>query len=100
MSPRPASGVDGARRGNFPPLAVTMGDPAGIGPDITLAAWLARRAQALPTFVVFGDGAVLADRAAALGVDVAIAAVDDLAHGASLFDKRLPVRAVSCPAAV
>ena len=85
---------------SLPPLAVTMGDPAGIGPDITLAAWLARRAQALPTFVVFGDGAVLADRAAALGVDVAIAAVDDLAHGASLFDKRLPVRAVSCPAAV
>ena len=35
------------------PLALTMGDPAGIGPEITLAAWSARR-DAHP-FVVLGD---------------------------------------------
>ena len=31
-----------------PPLAVTMGDPAGIGPDITLLSWLDRTSLALP----------------------------------------------------
>jgi len=30
------------------PLALTLGEPAGIGPDITLAAWLGRGKHALP----------------------------------------------------
>ena len=38
-----------------PPLAVTMGDPAGIGPDITLLSWLDRTSLALPPFVLLGD---------------------------------------------
>jgi 4-hydroxythreonine-4-phosphate dehydrogenase len=32
------------------PLALTMGEPAGIGPDITLAAWLRRSELGLPPF--------------------------------------------------
>jgi len=39
------------------PLALTMGDPAGIGPEITLAAWAARRRGGRP-FVVLGDPAL------------------------------------------
>jgi len=35
-----------------PPLAMTMGDPAGIGPEITLAAWRARAAGDPPFFVL------------------------------------------------
>ena len=31
-------------------LALTLGEPAGIGPDITLAAWLRRIALDLPPF--------------------------------------------------
>ncbi len=30
------------------PLALTLGEPAGIGPDITIAAWLRRRELACP----------------------------------------------------
>ena len=36
------------------PLAVTIGDPAGIGPEIIAAAWQAREALGLPPFVVVG----------------------------------------------
>ena len=36
------------------PLALTMGDPAGIGPEITMQAWQARRAAHHP-FVLFAD---------------------------------------------
>ena len=39
------------------PLALTMGDPAGIGPEITVAAWAARRRGGHP-FVVLGDPAL------------------------------------------
>ena len=37
------------------PLALTLGEPAGIGPDITLAAWLRRAELALPPFYVLAD---------------------------------------------
>lgn len=40
------------------PLAVSMGDPAGIGPEIIAAAWLNRAADG-PPFVVFGDASRL-----------------------------------------
>jgi 4-hydroxythreonine-4-phosphate dehydrogenase len=45
------------------PLAVTMGDPAGIGLDIILAAWLQRVPRRLPPFVLWSDPDALASRA-------------------------------------
>ena len=32
------------------PLALTIGEPAGIGPDITIKAWLRRNELKLPAF--------------------------------------------------
>ena len=58
------------------PVAVTMGDPAGIGPDIALMSWLERSRKALPSFVVYGDPQILQARARKLGVSVAIACND------------------------
>ena len=54
------------------PLALTLGEPAGIGPDITIAAWLSRRATGLPPFIFVGDPDVLATRARALGCSVPV----------------------------
>ena len=54
------------------PVAVTMGDPAGIGPDIIIAAWRIVRERGLPRFVVYGDPEVFAGRAAALGAELAL----------------------------
>jgi len=42
-----------------PVLALTMGDPCGIGPEVILRALAARRARAAARFVVFGSEAVL-----------------------------------------
>lgn len=57
------------------PLALTLGEPAGIGPDIALAAWLRRHEEKLPPFYLIGDADFIAARARALGLDVAIATV-------------------------
>ena len=59
-----------------PPLALTMGDPSGIGPDITLSLWQQRRALGLPDFFVLASPNLLADRARQLGLDVPVAEVD------------------------
>jgi 4-hydroxythreonine-4-phosphate dehydrogenase len=80
---------------SFPPLALTMGDPAGIGPDITLALWSARKTLSLPPFLFIGDAAVLRTRAAALGLDVTVAAAEPETT-AALFPQALPVLACDC----
>ncbi|NJL50285.1 MAG: 4-hydroxythreonine-4-phosphate dehydrogenase, partial [Blastochloris sp.] len=46
------------------PLALTLGEPAGIGPDITLRAWAERKELRLPPFMVIGDPEALSARAA------------------------------------
>lgn len=58
------------------PLAVTIGEPAGIGPDIILSAWAARRKLKLPDFIVIGDAGTLARRAMALNLPVSAAAYE------------------------
>jgi 4-hydroxythreonine-4-phosphate dehydrogenase len=73
------------------PLVLTLGDPAGIGPDITLLAWLAREQEFIPPFVLAGDAAVLDGRATALGLSVPIHEVDEVSAGLSLFPEALPV---------
>jgi 4-hydroxythreonine-4-phosphate dehydrogenase len=75
------------------PLALTLGEPAGIGPDITLGAWQNRSALSLPSFYVLGDPAFLQARARLLGLDVPIAVVEPHAAAAA-FAGALPVVAL------
>jgi 4-hydroxythreonine-4-phosphate dehydrogenase len=79
------------------PLALTMGEPAGIGPDITLAAWARRTELDLPVFYVVADPQCLAQRAGLLGLDVPIEIVTP-ATAAAVFARALPVVALDLPA--
>jgi 4-hydroxythreonine-4-phosphate dehydrogenase len=73
-----------------------MGDPAGIGLDITLAAWRDRARLALPPFLFVGDAEALRQRARALGVSVAIAETKAPREAIALSaDDRLPVYPVA-----
>jgi 4-hydroxythreonine-4-phosphate dehydrogenase len=73
------------------PLALTLGDPAGIGPDITLLAWQSRRRDRIPPFALLGDPGVLSARADALGIDVPIATVERIELAPAHFARALPV---------
>jgi 4-hydroxythreonine-4-phosphate dehydrogenase len=57
------------------PLALTIGEPAGIGPDITLMAWLRRDELKLPAFYLLGDCDFLNSRAKTLGLKIKLAEV-------------------------
>jgi 4-hydroxythreonine-4-phosphate dehydrogenase len=74
---------------------LTQGDPAGIGPEITLKAWLARRLAQLPPFALVGDAAALAAFGARLGLDVPVRETDP-EQAVALFDEALPVIASGC----
>jgi 4-hydroxythreonine-4-phosphate dehydrogenase len=67
-----------------PPLAVSLGDPAGIGPEIIAAAWRALKTCG-PAFFVVGDAATIQ----AVGAPVAL--VTDPDGAAARFADRLPV---------
>jgi 4-hydroxythreonine-4-phosphate dehydrogenase len=73
------------------PLAVTMGEPAGIGGDITLMAWRSRADAGLPPFFVIDDADRLAALASRLALAVPIARIDRPEQAASAFAKALPV---------
>ena len=76
---------------NLLPLAISMGEPAGIGPDLILQMFARRAELRLPPFVVFGHLQFLRARAERLGLALAFAdAAEEDWH-----DDRLPV--VSIP---
>jgi 4-hydroxythreonine-4-phosphate dehydrogenase len=72
------------------PLLLTQGDPAGIGPELTLRAWLQRDQQGLPPFAVLADPAHLERVAKTQGWAVPIVSVD-AAQASSAFPQALPV---------
>jgi 4-hydroxythreonine-4-phosphate dehydrogenase len=72
------------------PLALTLGEPAGIGPDITFAAWRRHEELKLDPFYILGDPKFLRARAARMGADVPITTVDPATAGAA-FKAALPV---------
>jgi 4-hydroxythreonine-4-phosphate dehydrogenase len=79
------------------PLALTLGEPAGIGPDITIKAWLRRDELKLPPFYLLGDHDLLNHRAKSLGLDVKLADVA-AKDAAAAFAHALPVVATGCAA--
>ncbi|WP_331373904.1 4-hydroxythreonine-4-phosphate dehydrogenase PdxA [Sinorhizobium chiapasense] len=84
---------------NGRPIALTMGDPAGIGPDISLAVWARRETRATPPFLLIGDPSVLSARAKSLGQAVRMTETDCLG-ACAVFPDALPVLPVLCPAPV
>ncbi|MCD2171857.1 4-hydroxythreonine-4-phosphate dehydrogenase PdxA [Rhizobium sp. C4] len=81
------------------PLALSQGDPAGIGPDIALMAWTLRQAHQVPPFLYLGDPDALSARAQALGLQVSIAeATPETAT--ALFTNALPVLPIPAAAPI
>jgi 4-hydroxythreonine-4-phosphate dehydrogenase len=73
------------------PLALTMGEPAGIGPEITLAAWARREAEEVPAFYAIADPRYLDTIAQTISAQVPLAIINDPAEATGAFAKGLPV---------
>jgi 4-hydroxythreonine-4-phosphate dehydrogenase len=71
------------------PLAVSMGDPAGIGPEIIAKAWALRSREGLSSFFAIGDA-----RAVTTVWDGPIAEISAPDEAAAVFDRALPILTV------
>lgn len=72
-------------------LAVSLGDPAGVGPELICEAWVRREAAAIPPFVAVGGATLLAAAAKMRGLDVPVATVASVEEAADAFATALPV---------
>ncbi|OHV13977.1 4-hydroxythreonine-4-phosphate dehydrogenase PdxA [Methylorubrum extorquens] len=72
------------------PLALTLGDPSGIGPEIALAAWQLRGERGVPPFQLIGDPEFLEATAYRLGLSVPVAEVEP-DDACEVFPRALPV---------
>jgi 4-hydroxythreonine-4-phosphate dehydrogenase len=72
------------------PLALTLGEPAGIGPDIAIQAWLRRNELQLPAFYLLGDRNLVSHRANALGLELKLADIS-AEQALEAFADALPV---------
>jgi 4-hydroxythreonine-4-phosphate dehydrogenase len=73
------------------PLAVSLGDPAGIGPELIADAWLRRDREHLAPFFTSGGASVLSAAAARRGLTVPVIAITDPAEAVDAFGHGLPV---------
>lgn len=71
------------------PITVSLGDPAGVGPEVVAKCWAGRHELDLPRFVAIGD-----PRSIDAVWDGPLAIVDDPENGFERFDEGLPIIAV------
>jgi 4-hydroxythreonine-4-phosphate dehydrogenase len=74
-------------------LAVSLGDPAGVGPELIAEAWTRREAEELPAFFVAGGAEVLREAARQRGLAVPVIEIFHPAEALDCFDRALPVLA-------
>jgi 4-hydroxythreonine-4-phosphate dehydrogenase len=75
------------------PLALTLGEPAGIGPDLALTIWQRRAELDIPPFYLIAEPDFLGRRAAQLGLRIPIERASP-ATAAAIFRSALPVAAL------
>lgn len=76
------------------PLVVSIGEPAGIGPDVILTAFKQRKSLNIPPFYVQGETRLLKERAKLLNLEIAFQEICEtqISDVYSLFSSSLPVR--------
>ena len=73
------------------PLAISLGDPAGVGPELIAAAWAARNEAGLPPFFVIGGLHLLTEAARSRGLEIPAGLIERPADAGRMFNEALPV---------
>ena len=75
------------------PVLLTIGEPAGIGPELAIKLWAERNSQSVPPFVLLTDPAFIESRARLLGVEMTVKQWDenwDVSALEQIFSEALP----------
>ena len=78
------------------PLALTLGEPAGIGPDLTIQIWRQRAELGLPAFYLIGDPDFIRRRAQLLNISLDVRVVEP-SQAREAFARALPIVPLEAP---
>ncbi len=78
----------------LPPLALTMGEPAGIGPELAIKLWLDRVNSHIPPFVLIASEIQMTTCVKQLGYDIVFHKVEQPAEATDVFPRALPLLAL------
>ncbi len=70
---------------------MSLGDPAGVGPELLAAAWVSRVPRRVPGFFAVGGADLLREAARQRGLNLPIRAISCPEEAAGCFDSALPV---------
>lgn len=73
------------------PIAMTLGEPGGIGPELAIKAWLARADHNLPPFFILSPKTIMDQTIESLGLRVKTKVIDEASQTGQLFEDALPV---------
>ena len=73
------------------PLAISLGDPAGIGPEVIAEAWARREAESLAPFLCVGGAGLLQSAAATRGISLPVQQIATPDQALEVFGSALPV---------
>ena len=73
------------------PIAISLGDPAGVGPELIAAAWDQREAERLPPFFAVGNRDLIEAAARSRGLTIPVVAIAAPDEAAAVFPHALPV---------
>ncbi len=76
---------------NSPPLVISAGEPAGIGPEIILKSWAERHRQDLPAFFVVGNPQIFLETARKLDLNVPVHIIQTPDETRDVFINHLPI---------
>ncbi|MBL4603674.1 MAG: 4-hydroxythreonine-4-phosphate dehydrogenase PdxA [Emcibacteraceae bacterium] len=73
------------------PIAVTIGDPSGIGPEVIMKAWYKRKEFTLSPFFVIGSVKLIQQQASLLNLDIPVSNITRPSQAVHVFASTLPV---------
>ena len=73
------------------PIAMTLGEPGGIGPELAIKAWLARAEHSLPPFFILSPNTIIDQTIESLGLRVKTKGIGEVSQASKFFEDVLPV---------
>ena len=77
------------------PIALTIGEPGGIGPELAVKAWLRRNQDNIAPFCLIAPTGKVKDAIAQSGTEVPVSVIKTIGETASTFNNALPVLEIS-----
>jgi 4-hydroxythreonine-4-phosphate dehydrogenase len=73
------------------PIAVTIGEPSGIGPEVLIKSWFKRREHSIPPFFVIGSPDIIQKHAQQIRLPIPLEVIEHPSEAIEIYNRCLPI---------